>query len=489
MGLQQANSWMDMNARNSRKEIQKTISPIDSTQKLLQNLISTTPNIVIYSFDLDGHIKKWNSASEQLYGYTAEEIQDRKVQELILYPEDVPLFEIFLRDIKTTLQSCIPYEWKTKTRRGPIKFVRSTLSPIIEHGVCTEVYCISVDITSQKEAEEALYESEARYKDLFEKSTDLLAILDLEGNILSVNQAFTKFIGHPKDELLKMNISQLLTRNDLRLIKHRILDNIRKNVTEPLEYIWEKPDRSQGILEVSIQTICKKHRPIAFQVTARDITKRRMLEDELNQTYRQIIETLVDFIDTKDIYTGKHSQRLVKDCVYLAKQVHLSEKDIHDLEVAAILHDVGKIKIPKSILNKFGQLTEEERQILNQHAATGAHAIEKIPKFLRVSKIIRHHHERYDGQGYPDGIKGSDIPIGSRILFVVDAFDAMTNDRPYRKAISLAEAINELKRCKGSQFDPFIVDIYLDYIKRRYDGEITPEVEKSPDIVEEISLF
>lgn len=489
MRLCQGIRCIDRKKFDSKEKIQQAGANFSSSQKLLQNLVSTTPNIAIYSFDLNGYIKKWNNACEKFYGYTIEEIRNRKVQELILYPEEVPLFEGFLRDIRTTSSSYIPYEGKTRTRSGPIRFVTSILLPVIEQGICTEVFCVSVDITYQKEAEEALLESQARYNDLFENSSALLAILDFEGNILSVNRAFAEFIGRSKEELLQMNIFQLLSRNDGGLIKRRILNDIKKKTSEPLEYIWKKPDGSQGILEANIQTIYKKNKPVALQLIARDITERRMLENELNETYHQIIETLVDFIDTKDIYTGKHSQRLVKDCVYLAKQLHLSERDIHDLEVAAILHDVGKIKVPKSILNKFGELTPEERRIMNQHATTGAQAIEKIPKFLRVSKIIRHHHERYDGTGYPDGIKGSEIPIGSRILAVVDALDAMTNDRPFRKAITLAEAIDELERCKGSQFDPFIVDIYLDYIKRRYDGEIIREESESANNIEEITLI
>ncbi|MBN1349602.1 PAS domain S-box protein [candidate division KSB1 bacterium] len=471
MELRRKQPGKDTNEFYSRKKINLSKPKHDTSYKF-HELITTTPHVLISSFDIHGHIKKWNNASEELYGYAADEILYQRIQDTILHPDEVQLFEIFLRDIRTTLQSCIPYEWKTLTQDGSLRIVRSTLSPIVENGNCTEVYCISVDITSQKEAEKELRETQAQYMELFENSTDLLTIVDTDGNIIAANRAMAEFTGYPKETILKMNISELIPIDDLELIKRRLTEHVRKKISSPIEYKWEKHDGQQGILEVNVQVIREKNKPTAFQIAARNITERRMLENELNETYRQIIETLIDFIDTKDIYTGKHSQRLVKDCVYLAKQLHLAERDIHDLEVAAILHDVGKIKIPKRILNKFGTLTPDERRILNQHAATGAHAVEKIPKFYRVSKIIRHHHERYDGTGYPDQIKGSAIPVESRILAVVDAFDAMTNDRPFRKAISIAEAIDELECCKGTQFDPLIVDIYLDYITRRYDGEI-----------------
>jgi putative nucleotidyltransferase with HDIG domain len=143
----------------------------------------------------------------------------------------------------------------------------------------------------------------------------------------------------------------------------------------------------------------------------------------------------------------------------------LSQEEIKDIEVAAILHDVGKMKIPGRILNKKGELDEQERKVMMEHSRLGAEAVEGIEEFKNASRIIRYHHECYDGTGYPDGLKGKNIPLGARIIAVVDAFDAMCSDRPYRSAISRQDAIGELIKGRGKQFDPKIVDIYVSYLE------------------------
>ena len=139
-------------------------------------------------------------------------------------------------------------------------------------------------------------------------------------------------------------------------------------------------------------------------------------------------------------------------------------KDIDLIALAGLLHDIGKIGIPESILDKPGKLTKEEYEIVKRHPEIGAEILSSIRQFEEVVPAIRHHHERYDGRGYPDGLKGEEIPVMARIIAVADAFDAMLSKRPYRDALSLNSAVKELQRNKGSQFDPQIVDILLNII-------------------------
>jgi HD-GYP domain-containing protein (c-di-GMP phosphodiesterase class II) len=142
------------------------------------------------------------------------------------------------------------------------------------------------------------------------------------------------------------------------------------------------------------------------------------------------------------------------------------EGDLKDLELGGLLHDIGKIGIFDVILNKPGELTREEFAAVKNHPLWGVGLLEPIKQLNRIIPCIRHHHERLDGSGYPDGLKGERIPLWARILAVADAFDSMTSDRPYRKALDKAKAVSELKRCSASQFDPEIVKAFIDIIER-----------------------
>ncbi|WP_010247480.1 HD-GYP domain-containing protein [Acetivibrio cellulolyticus] len=182
---------------------------------------------------------------------------------------------------------------------------------------------------------------------------------------------------------------------------------------------------------------------------------------EIQYGYLQTVMSLANSIEAKDPYTRGHCQRVMEISCELARTLGLSENEISDLRYAAILHDIGKIGISAAILNKQGKLTDEEFDEIKKHP-TIAYNILKDIEFLNngLSGILQHH-ERYDGRGYPNGLKGSEICTFGRILCVADAFDAMTSDRPYRKGMAMEAAIEELKRCKGSQFDPEIVDVLV----------------------------
>jgi len=156
-----------------------------------------------------------------------------------------------------------------------------------------------------------------------------------------------------------------------------------------------------------------------------------------------------------------HSERVGLLCEAIAKKMHLEKSEVEKLQVAGCFHDIGKIGVDENILNKTEKLTKSEWEILKLHSAKGAGILENTTEFSEISDLVLSHHERYDGSGYPNGIKGEEIPLGARIISVADAFDAMTNERSYKKALSHQEAIDELKKCAGKQFDTNIVDVFI----------------------------
>lgn len=172
-----------------------------------------------------------------------------------------------------------------------------------------------------------------------------------------------------------------------------------------------------------------------------------------------IVDALSTALDAKNSCMCGHSERVAELSLLIAKTMCLPLAEQERIHIGAHLHDIGKIGIPDAILNKPGKLTEEEFAIIRQHPEIGSTIVGKIKVFRSVADIVRHHHERFDGRGYPDGLQGNAISLGARIVAVADSFDAMTTARSYRTALSIDEAVEETGRCKGGQFDPVIVDV------------------------------
>ncbi len=185
------------------------------------------------------------------------------------------------------------------------------------------------------------------------------------------------------------------------------------------------------------------------------------LLSENEELFMGTIRAFSKIIDAKSPWTKGHSERVTKYALAIGKEIGLSEEQMKNLEIAGLLHDIGKIGISELILDKPDKLSEEEYSVIKKHPDVGADILLPIKQLKEVIPAIRHHHEHFDGSGYPMGLKGEEIPLLARILAVADAFDAMHSDRPYRRGMSIDEIVQELKRCKGTQFDPKIVDAFL----------------------------
>jgi len=190
------------------------------------------------------------------------------------------------------------------------------------------------------------------------------------------------------------------------------------------------------------------------------------LYTKMRKMYIETIRALAAAIDAKDPYTKGHSERVTQTSVSLARELNLSEREIENIEYTALLHDIGKIGIDDSILAKKSSLTSQEFDKIKEHTITGAKIIEPV-EFLKGSyEAIYHHHERYDGDGYPDGLKEKNIPLSARIIAVADAYDAMGSDRPYRKKLNKDKILKELKDQSGKQFDPEVVKAIISVLNR-----------------------
>ena len=200
--------------------------------------------------------------------------------------------------------------------------------------------------------------------------------------------------------------------------------------------------------------------PVHF---AMDALRIKQVEQQISALRTSVICAFNQLLDLKDLNTGVHSIRLAEWGLRVGQELGFPEAELQNLEVAALLHDLGKVGIPDSILRKPSRLDEEEYTLMKKHPEYGWAVLRMLPSFERAALDILHHHENFDGTGYPAGLRGTEIPPVSRIVSVIDAFDAMVSSRPYRKGLPYEEAVRRLMAASGSQFDPIVVKCFLSF--------------------------
>jgi putative nucleotidyltransferase with HDIG domain len=214
----------------------------------------------------------------------------------------------------------------------------------------------------------------------------------------------------------------------------------------------------------------------ASSTLRRQTTALRERSIALSESYRRLeessleaIESLNATVEAKDPYTAGHSQRVQRIALSVAQELGLSVKEMDALRFGALFHDIGKIAIPDVLLTKPGRLTDEEYELMKRHSAEGARIVAKFGRLRESVPIIRHHHERWDGRGYPEGLAGDDIPLAAAVAGLADAWDAMTIERPYQRALTVDEALDEVRACSGAQFVPAVVDAFFEAVRKRPD--------------------
>ncbi len=189
-----------------------------------------------------------------------------------------------------------------------------------------------------------------------------------------------------------------------------------------------------------------------------------VIEDMKTQNKKMVemtVKAILNALDQKDHYTFGHSMRVAYFSLVVGQQLDLNSEDMYDLELSALFHDIGKIGIPDAVLNKPARLEESEFQIMKQHPVKSGEILIGFEGFEQIARNARHHHERFDGRGYPDGLKGEEIPLYARIILIADTFDAMTSTRPYRQGLPYEVAFEELRQFAGTQFDAKLVEMFI----------------------------
>lgn len=310
--------------------------------------------------------------------------------------------------------------------------------------------------------------------------SDSYIVLDKNNNITDYNETFAK----------TFNVKNLGTMNLKAFLKEiktsasdieKILEISKKVKKENKPINFEHTfGELQKTFQIEVTPITLNEDILGVLFLFKDITQhikytteleehKKELTEKLEKTYVETIQTIQHTVEAKDLYTRGHSNRVCEYSVLIGQKLGLSEDDISRLRIGGLFHDVGKIGIPDSILQKDGKLTDEEYFEIKKHPTIGAQILSNSSIFEEIIPIVKYHHERFDGKGYPEGLKGEDIPYLARITAVADAFDAMTSRRVYRNSLPINTVIEEIEKNKGTQFDPEIADVFLDILKNEYE--------------------
>lgn len=304
-------------------------------------------------------------------------------------------------------------------------------------------------------------------------------LTDPNGEMVFVNSAAERIRKVQRDALIGRNVLQC-HRQSSRDNVSRALDNILKKPKNVYRRMVEDQKNEQYYLNTYAGIADAQGNALGMAVLTEDITEKRKLELERSKTYQMMqetannlriqyhdlltasLETIATILEKRDPYTCNHSNHVCACSLKLYEYRYGVGSDYVTLKTAALLHDIGKIGIPDAILHKPGKLTPDEVRVIRLHAVIAEDILKPLDSGTAISGIVRHHHERFDGSGYPDGLAGSTIPLASRIIAVADTYDAMRSDRPYRAAVPMENCLKEIRAAAGTQLDPEWVEIFLE---------------------------
>lgn len=431
---------------------------------------------VIFIVDENLNILSMSQSAEKILGYKPEEFIGKLVTDMkhIFTPAS---FERAIADAMLILKgetiSAKIYEFMAKD--GTIKIGEVSGSPITQKGQVTGFVSIARDITDRRRMEDELRNSAQKYRTILEDMNDMYYELDLKGNMTFFNKALLSLTARSPEELQGMNFRDYMSsegsEDALKIFgeiyktgKPRLFVNEIVTKTGEVKYF----ESQAGLL------LDENKQPIGFRGIARDITDRKKAQDERDQVLARLRKTLGTMIqamsvavEARDPYTSGHQRRVAALARSIAAEMNLSRDQIEGIRMAASIHDMGKISIPAEILSMPRKLSKLEFDLVKTHSQAGHDIIKDIDFPWPIANIILQHHERINGSGYPHGLRGDNILLEARILAVADVVEAMASYRPYRPALGLDTALEEITRNKNILYDGEVVEACLKIFREK----------------------
>ncbi|MGA2368126.1 MAG: PAS domain S-box protein, partial [Dehalococcoidia bacterium] len=456
-----------------RKQVEEALQESETQYRLLSEHTADT----VWLMDMNLKPTYQSPSAEKLRGYTPQEVLDLPLEKQIT-PESLKLaLEVFSEEIPKVeadpgYNPVLTLELEYYRKDGTTVWAESTFSLIRdENGKPISILAEARDITERREAERRIRESEILYRSLIETSPDAIGLMDINGTIIMYNkQALEVFGFELTDDLRGKNIMDMVSpeyykesiKNAEKLQKSEIIRN--------WEVTSHKKDGRLFWVEISTSMIFDEEgKPKSIMAVFKDITERKLSEEKLaksieslKKTFNDAINTMVKIVEMRDPYTAGHQQKVADLSTAIAREMKFGDTRIEQLKMAAVIHDIGKMYVPSDILSKPGKLTNMEFRLVQTHSQCGYDIVKSMDFPSPVAEAVLQHHERLDGSGYPNKLKGEDMLLEAKILAVADVTEAMFSHRPYRPALGIEKALEEISKNKGRLYDPDVVDACLE---------------------------
>ncbi len=445
-----------MNHLTKRKQAEEKLT---ETKEYLENLIKYA-NAPIIVWDTSLSITLFNRAFENLSGYQASEVMGKKID--ILFPEDN--IESTLEHIQKTAsgERWESVEIKIQRKDGELMIALWNTANILDKEKKNIIATIAQgqDITERKQAEESLRRERQQFYSILEVMPMMVCLLTPDYHIPFANRAFREKFGESKGRHCyeycfgkKEPCDFCESYEVLKTGKpHRweVTSPDGATVIDVYDFPFTDVDGSPMILEVNV-----------------DIAEHKQAEGKLKKTMDATIETMSKIIEAKDPYTSGHQQRVSQLATAIAKELNFSEDKVEGIRVASLIHDIGKIGLPTEILSKPGKLSDIESNLIREHSQIGYDILKSNDFSHPVANIILQHHERLNGSGYPNHLKGDEILLEAKIIGIADVVEAMSSHRPYRPALGIDAALEEISQNRGILYDSEVVDACLKLFKEK----------------------
>ena len=404
-----------------------------------------------------------NEAATELLGYSRDEFVSRATSAFV--PDEDR--DDYLATVETANQQGSRHFGEVNVRRkdGTIVIVALDKSPLTFGGREARLV-VARDLTEARQAQKALGASELRFRRLVERSTDIIAITDNRGSLSYVSDGVETIVGWAPHELIGTPVAGLIHPDDLP-VAERFRRDIEAHGTARIPlYRFRHKDGGWRWFEAIGRDLRDEPAVNGVVINTRDVTERVTHLHEIEATREATFRALGLALEYRDLETKGHTDRVVAMSRRFAKALDFHEDQLQAITWGAYLHDLGKVAMPDAILLKPGRLTDQEFAIIKRHTLIGEDMCRDIP-FLpdATRQLIRSHHERWDGNGYPDGLTGGAISLKARMFAIVDVYDALTSERPYKHAWSREESEAELRKQAGTQFDPLLVQVFLEQVR------------------------
>jgi PAS domain S-box-containing protein/putative nucleotidyltransferase with HDIG domain len=410
-------------------------------------------------------------ATERISGYSIEEIKAQGCWRFLVLEEDLAIFDKNVIDLTPNLKGFC--ELRIRHKNGDIVWITSHTECFMatetsEHFI---LYGALVDITERKKVEKELQENEERFRLLADNSTDVIWKMTLEGKFTYISPSITNLCGYTPQEAMEIPFHKYVVDSYVEPVMTEISSQLQKPPSGRLKSLRSElqqycKDGTIKDVEVTVGWLLDdRGNPIGIQGSTRDISSRKRAEKELQQTLDSLkkafatnIQVMVSVVEVRDPYTAGHQLRVADLAHAIAGEMGLDPQKLDGIRMAGSIHDIGKLSVPAEILSKPTRLTNIEFSMIKEHSLSGYEMLKDVSSPWPLAQIVYQHHERIDGSGYPRNLKGKNIILEARIMAVADVVEAMASHRPYRPALGIDLALEEIEKNKGILYDNDVAD-------------------------------